>query len=222
MSELLSHIDLTPAEIAKLPASIRKKMEAHFGSLDSVRGEWWLLQSKSERVTAFINSALARLPAIAAARSSVLQEHRIEKILEIIADDVSHTDIETELENAEMRAKYLSQTSLLTAQQVRHLSGRRPSNKSEPASRWKRDNKVFAVYKNGINLYPAFQFEDGMPKPIIKKILTVLPDDMTAWQIAFWFNSGNGWLNGAEPQNCLGQTEEIIYAAQQIAEPAFG
>lgn len=77
--------------------------------------------------------------------------------------------IDAELENAEMRAKYLSETPLLTAQQVRHLSGRRPSNKSEPVSRWKRDNEVFAIYKNGINLYPAFQFEDGVPKPIIKK-----------------------------------------------------
>ena len=141
----------------------------------------------------------------------------VENYSEIVLENVNLV-----LKNAEIRAEYLSEVPLLTAQEIRGLSSRRSSDKNGPTSRWKREKKIFAVCYDGIDLYPAFQFEDGAPKPIIEKILAILPDCMSTWQIAFWFESGNGWLDGVEPQNCLSQTEEILYAARQIAEPAIG
>ncbi|MYE64163.1 MAG: hypothetical protein F4X29_12815 [Rhodothermaceae bacterium] len=221
---ILSQIDLPPAEIAKLPPGIRKKMESAFGPVDQINGAWRLIGVRSEGIAKLIDSALLRLPVLANIRKAASREQKIDKILELIIDDVPHADIyaKLELKNAKMRAEYLSATPILTAQQVRDISGLTPRNKSEPASRWKRDKKVFAVTRGGINLYPAFQFEDGAPKPIIRRVLDILPNDMSDWQIAFWFDSGNGWLDGIEPKNCLSQAEEILYAAQQVAEPAIG
>ena len=72
------------------------------------------------------------------------------------------------------------------------------------------------------DLFPAFQFADGKPLPIIKKILEALPEDMSPWQTAFWFKSSNGWLGGKTPQECLKNESKVIDAAEQLALPMIG
>ena len=37
---------------------------------------------------------------------------------------------------------------------------------------------------------------------------------MTGWQIAMWFASGNGWLEGAEPQERLSDPDAVVDAAR--------
>jgi len=121
-----------------------------------------------------------------------------------------------------MRSTYLAEVKLLTASQVHEQSGLGSRNKSEQASRWKRDSKIFAVRKGVTYLYQAFQYENGQTRRIIGKILADINDKFTPWQIAFWFESGNGWLNGEEPQNCLDRVEDMIMAAKRFAEPTVG
>lgn len=222
LSETLSQIDLTPADIAKLPAALRQKIEAAFGPIELANGAWMLVGARTEQVAALVDQVLMRLPAVFAARAGALQERNIAKLLEIIADDLPLANAELELENAEMRADYLAQTKLLTAAQVREQSGLNPQNKSEPASRWKREGKIFAIRKSGIDLYPAFQFKDGEPRPVIRKILAEIADQFTPWQLAFWFESGNGWLDGEEPQDCLDRVEDVVLAAKRLAQPTIG
>ncbi|MCY4171133.1 MAG: hypothetical protein OXF08_05990 [Bacteroidetes bacterium] len=224
MPDSLSYIDLHPAEITKIPRSIRKKMEEAFGPMDPDSGILRLIGVKSEQDMMLIDFVLPRLASFVATRSSTLQEQKIEKILEIIVDDMPHLtiDMDMQIENAEMRAEYLSKTLLFSTEEVCTMSGIVNGNENEPALSWTRDRKIFAVTKSKINLYPSFQFEDGSPKPIIQQILSILPEEMSSWQIAFWFDCMNGWLKGAKPKNCLNQKEEILYAAQQIAEPAIG
>ena len=224
MSETLTQIDLTPAEIAQLPAAIRRKIEAAFSPANKANGQWMLIGVQTAASAIVVGSAIAQVERVAAAHAAARQERNIERLLEIFAEDQPRSDLdaELELENAQMRAEYLAETPLLTAAQVRDQSGLKPRNKSEPASRWKRERKIFAVRKGGVDFYPAFQFEDGAPMPVIKQVLTKLPKDMSVWQIAFWFDTGNGWLDGQAPQECLGKPEGVLHAAQQIAEPAFG
>lgn len=102
------------------------------------------------------------------------------------------------------------------------MSAHTAENTSEPASRWKSEGKTLGVRVNGRDLYPAFQFEDGAPRLIIKRILDVLPNEMSAWQKAIWFASGNGWLDGANPQGCLENGESVIDAASQLTVSACG
>ncbi len=59
----------------------------------------------------------------------------------------------------------------------------------EPVSRWKRRKEILAVRKGATCLYPAFQGENGQPRPVIGKILAEIVDKCTAWQIVFWFES---------------------------------
>ena len=131
-------------------------------------------------------------------------------------EEWAEIDREIERENAEMRAAYLRTTKLYTAEDIRAL------NPSAPSSEWKREGRVFAIQHDGKDLFPAFQFADGQPLPIIQKILKALPEDMSPWETAFWFESSNGWLGGEVPQECLKKESEVIDAAEQLAKPEIG
>ena len=133
-------------------------------------------------------------------------------------------DIDREIarKNAELRARYLRTTELYTAEDIRALIAEKPSNPSAPSTKWKREGRIFAIQHDGKDLFPAFQFADGQPLPIIQKILKALPDYLSPWQTAFWFESGNGWLGGKTPQECLTKESEVIDAAEQLGKPTIG
>ena len=113
--------------------------------------------------------------------------------------------------NAEMRATYLQTTELYT-----------PEDIQGPSTKWKREGRVFAIQHDGKDLFPAFQFADGKPLPVIKKILEVLPDYLSPWQTAFWFESGNGWLGGKTPRECLKNESKVIDAAEHLGNSVVG
>ena len=126
------------------------------------------------------------------------------------------------VDNLALRLAYVDETPTLTAEQIHQMSGRRSRNKSEPASRWKKEGKTFAVRLAGRFLYPAFQFEHGEPRHVVRAVLAALPAEMTSWQKAFWFASGSGWLDGDEPQRRLDDGERVVEAARRLAVPALG
>ena len=127
--------------------------------------------------------------------------------------DEEWADIDREIarKNAEMRARYLQTTELYTAEDIQ-----------DPSTKWKREGRVFAIQHDGKDMFPAFQFADGKPLPIIQKILEALPEDLTPWQTAFWFESGNGWLGGKTPQECLKNESKVIDAAEHLGNSTVG
>ena len=224
MPETLSCIELAPDDLAALPAGLRRKIGAAFGSSDIPSGDWLLVGAAKAGLAQVIERAVEALPLTAAKRSTRLTEADIEKLLDVILADAPRAPVEAQLEidNAALRAEYLKETPLMTAAEVRAASGLAPRNRSEPASRWKREGRLFAVRRSGVDLYPAFQLVDGVPLPVIKEILAALPRHMTGWQVAMWFASGNGWLQGAEPQKRLADPDAVIAAARRLADPAVG
>ena len=126
-------------------------------------------------------------------------------------EECADIDREIARKNAELRARYLRTTELYTAEDIQG-----------PSSEWKREGRIFAIQHDGKDLFPAFQFADGQPLPIIQKILEALPDYLSPWQTAFWFESGNGWLGGEIPQECLKNESEVIDAAEQLSSPTIG
>ena len=224
MAANVSLIDLTPDDIRKSPATLRKRIAANPVSTGDNPGGWYIIGNASEEWVQLIERAIEMLQPAAARRRAQLTDANIEEMLEVFLSDAPRAPIETDLDidNARLRAQYLQETRLLTSAQVRAASGLSPRNKSEPASRWKREGRLFAVRRSGTDLYPAFQFVDGVPHPAIRKILAALPKDMTGWQIAMWFASGNGWLGGDEPQTRLSDPDGVVAAASELTEPAVG
>lgn len=145
-------------------------------------------------------------------------------LVDALLRDEAHTapDLAVFVDNAKLRARYLADTPTLTAEQVHALAGSGSRNRSEPASRWKRRGRIFAIQHHGKNLFPAFQLADGRPRPIIADILTRLPGDWSAWQTALWFASANGWLDGRAPSTCLARPEAVLAAADHAGDRAIG
>ena len=154
-----------------------------------------------------------------------LTERNIEALVDLYLQGEERADVdrEIELDNARLRAEYLSEVPTFTAVDIHKLMhSSLLSNPSEPASRWRREKRVFAVRKGRAQLYPCFQFADGLPLPVIKQVLKHLPADMTPWQIAFWFRSGNGWLDGKSPEEALGDEDRVLNSADRLCDSVVG
>jgi hypothetical protein len=180
-------------------------------------GEDPRLADAMERMASLLPEALKR-------RRGVLSEERIEKIIEAIEPDDPMDLVERRLdeENATLRLRFVGEIPCLTSEQIHKLAGHGGLNPSQTASAWKRSGRIFSVPFRNRQLYPAFEFADGEPKPVIKKILAALPANMTAWQTAFWFVTGNGWLDGAAPKDVLGDEYSVLEAARMEAREVVG
>ena len=220
----LPTLHLTSEDFDGLPAKLRKKIETVQDEKMTAHSEWILVGAKSDRDARLVDKTMRALPRIAFKKRNLVSEHIIETLINMLleSEDIAQVDEDLILDNAHLRASYLKSTPTLVGTKVRSLSGLKPKNKSEPASRWKRDGRVFAVRHAGIDLFPAFQFHEVAPHPAIKKILKALPVHLTPWQIAFWFASGNGWLDSKAPQDCLGTPSLVIEAARLMNEHALG
>ena len=217
----LVSFDLTGVDIAALPDPLRECI-AHAEAARPT--DWTLIRTPDGEFRELLRLVLARLESMAAIHRQALTERNIELMIESILPDMPRADIRAQLEidNARLRADYLQETRLLTGSEIRAGSGLNPKNASEPASRWKREGRIFAVRRRGRDLYPAFQFADGQPRRVIKDILAQMPASLTPWQIALWFASGNGWLDGATPEERLDAPGEVVEAALHLATPAEG
>lgn len=146
----------------------------------------------------------------------------VDQIPLLLLADIPSIEKDLVFDNLAARIQYLEETPVLTAAQIHDLSGLNSRNRSEPASRWKKEGKTFGIRVGKPYVYPAFQFKEGRPCEGLAEILDALPDDMTGWQTAFWFTSGNGWLNGDQPQQRLDDVSLLVKAAQQLSNLAHG
>jgi hypothetical protein len=102
----------------------------------------------------------------------------------------------------ELKRRIIEQVPSLTSDEVAQLGG----------ASWREEGKVFALPTEAGEVYPAFQFKNGAPLPVIELVLAHLPP-RTPWQVAAWFVSTNGWLGDEEPMNVLDDDLLVLGAA---------
>ena len=224
LPEAASSVELTADDVEQLSSRLREKIKAVGGPPGKLR-RWVLIGAGSKPEAAAIRATVTMAGRIVALRRREMTERNIEALVDLYLQGEERADVDRELEqdNAELRACYLREVPTYTAADIHKLMhGSQLSNPSEPASRWKREKRVFAVPVGRAQLFPRFQFADGNPLPVIKDVLKRLPDGMTPWQIAFWFQSGNGWLDGRSPEEALGDEDAVLNAAYRLREPAIG
>ena len=217
-------VELTPDDCKSFPSRVREKINAAEGPEGS-REQWLLVGVGSRRRKVVVRQVLETVGRIAEQRREAMTERHIETLVDLYLDGEERADVDHEIErdNAELRKRYLLETKAWTAADIHeHMHGGQLANPSEPASRWRREKKVFAVRGGRARLFPSFQFADGRPRPIIAEVLKRLPDDMTPWQIAFWFRGGNGWLDGRSPEEALDDRDGVLEAAERLHETAIG
>jgi hypothetical protein len=91
-------------------------------------------------------------------------------------------------------------------------SGNRPLKTSHIRD-WRRKRLIFGARYKGRDYFPAFQFNNGQPKPIIAEVLRLLqPADN--WQTMFWFYGANVWVDeDQQPFTALESNPEAVIEA---------
>lgn len=120
--------------------------------------------------------------------------------------------------DAEARSEFFERVPVLDSKQIAQAAGHSAHNSAQTAWRWRKAGKIFSVPQGGTDYYPAFQFSDAQPLPVLAEILKRLATDptRTPWQNAFWFASSNGWLGGAAPMDLLiSAPERVLEAADR-------
>lgn len=222
----VKYADLTDSDLKRIPSDVAAKLG--LPSADTVHGGTrvgFAVFSGSGREASVLARVIGKLADLVPATLRERDETRLDRLVDFYAEGEPRTGLDEDLldENARLRTAFLEEVPTHTAADIRQIAGSRSRNPSEPASRWKREGRVFAVTLHGADRYPAFQFDaDGQPRRIVAEILAVLPPEMTPWQRAFWFVSANGWLDGAYPAEAFGEPARILAAAKALAMPAAG
>jgi hypothetical protein len=126
--------------------------------------------------------------------------------------------------NAEARAALVSELGALSSTQVAELAGSRAANRAALANRWKQEGRIFSVVYEGATLYPAFQFDtEGRPRPVIAEVIRSLGSKSTDWELALWFTTNVGWLDGQRPVDLLESDPAAVAeaAASEAAELVY-
>ena len=147
------------------------------------------------------------------------QRQKIDKLVELFVQEpiMSGMEMDYIIDNAKLRLDYLLGTEIVKATDSKNEHYESNVYSFDRLLHWEAEKKIFGVWVGQERYFPAFQFENQKPNPIIERILYILPKDMHGWHIAFWFSSDNGWLGWDVPQNCLSQEKSILKAAKQEA-----
>ncbi|MFU0505789.1 hypothetical protein [Pseudaminobacter sp. NGMCC 1.201702] len=183
-----------------------------------------VLKHENPLVRKTVRDIMERVPSIVEARQRQLSDEKIDALVSVYMPSPPDTDATQLLldSNARARARFLEAWPCLTSKQVSEAAGHGSKNQSMTTSRWKGSGKIFSIRYNGAEWFPAFQFQDGQPHPTVARVLQHLSERKSGWQMAFWFTSPNGWLNGRKPAECLDDVEAIGGAAAEEAEPIIG
>lgn len=183
-----------------------------------------LVDTPNRAVRETIRDIVEHVPAILEARQSKLTDDAIDALVSVYMRTPPNAEVERLLydSNAKARARFFGEWPSFTSKDLAEVAGHGSKNKSMTASRWKMKGKVFSIRHGGVEYFPAFQFEEGQPIEAVAKVLTLLGEKKSGWQLAFWFTSPNGWLAGKRPVDVLKDGDVVVSAAAREAENIAG
>ena len=131
--------------------------------------------------------------------------------------------VEERMDRLRSIRKMLHEGEWLTAAEINAAQENPPTQKSLPASDWKRRGRVFSVNHDGIDYYPRYEFDAAYrPLPIIGELLKKFAAESDTWKIAAWFHFPNGYLTTntpdgrrvIAPKDALDQRDKLMDAAR--------
>lgn len=221
------------ARIGKAPA-VTKDVEANQRTVEALRQQIRetlggarnvvAIRSDDPLVTQAVADVVGRVAEIVASRREALSQQTIDVLVDAYLKSEPTVPVRhaLELDNARERARFVEIHACFTSKEVAQLAGHEAANASATATRWKKAGRIFSLpWKDG-DLYPAFQFADGQPRPIFQRLLGIFADKRSPWQIAFWLTSSNSWLDGAAPIERLDDEARVIEAAENETGAVIG
>ncbi|MDN5753760.1 MAG: hypothetical protein L0H15_10865 [Nitrosospira sp.] len=192
------------------------------GTLSIIKQHTCLTEDE-DYIVKTMSGLLPKLPELIAAKRTEKINTDIKRYLELMGpqDPLRNVTLAIEDDNIKMQMAFIKEHSCMDSKGINSLSGQSPVNPAQTASRWKGNGQIFSVDYFGTDLFPAFQFEAGRPKMVIKKILAILSPYRSPWQIAYWFVDENVWLDNAQPVDLMESREtDVLQAARMEIEPS--
>ncbi len=92
------------------------------------------------------------------------------------------------------------------------------TNPAAAAHRWKANNQLFAVRRDGRDMYPRYALgDDFTPLPVVKQVLKAFTGH-DPLRVAGWFESTSSFLGGKRPRELVATNpERVIHAARDAA-----
>ena len=139
------------------------------------------------------------------------------ELVKLLVRDVPMKPIEMKLVKLQARAleRIYSGTSWLTADEIGTLGKHGTANPAAAAHRWKSSGQLFAIRRDGRDMYPRYALgDDFTPLAAIKKVLKLLVG-FDPLRVAGWFESTSSFLGGRRPRELIAsQPERVVQAAQ--------
>jgi hypothetical protein len=132
--------------------------------------------------------------------------------------------VEERLQRMQTIREIFKEEEWLTADMVNRLQPEPPSNRSLPASDWKRRGRIFSVTFGGKEYFPRYEFDAAyQPLPLMRDILAAFGTVADTWKIAAWFHYPNGRIveSGAEgvkaiaPKDALDRRDDLLKAIEK-------
>jgi len=109
--------------------------------------------------------------------------------------------VEERLQRMQTIREIFKEEEWLTADMLNRLQPDPPSNRSLPASDWKRRGRIFSVTFGGKEYFPRYQFDAAyQPLPLMKEVLAAFGTVADSWKIAAWFHYPNGRIVESGPE----------------------
>jgi hypothetical protein len=121
----------------------------------------------------------------------------------------------------EWRKRFMAKNHTFTSAQVAEESTSQAANRAAIASRWVAEKKIFAVDYAGQKQFPDFQFRHGRPIPAVADVIKAFPDQVSGWELAYFFTAPNPYIGGREPRVLLQRDpSRVVSLARAFAHPA--
>jgi hypothetical protein len=132
--------------------------------------------------------------------------------------------VEERLQRLQTIREIFKEEEWLTAEMLNRLQPEPPSNRSLPASDWKRRGRIFSVTFGGKEYFPRYEFDAAyQPLPLMREVLAAFGAVADTWKIASWFHYPNGWIvepgpkgvKPVAPKDALDRRDDLMKALEK-------
>lgn len=148
-------------------------------------------------------------------RRALRSQQQREELVNFLVRDVPMKPID--LKRAKLQARALEAiytgTEWLSAEQIGTLGLHGTANPAAAANRWKANRQLFAIRRDGRDMYPRYALADDFtPLPVVKKVLQTLAD-WSPLRVAGWFESTSSFLNAKRPRDLTAMAPDHVLSA---------
>lgn len=168
-----------------------------------------------------IRRSLPELVSLMVQRGSLRRVENRDSLVQLLVQDVPLRAVDIRMAKLQARAleNIYQGTPWLSAEQIGQLGNHGTANPAAAANRWKTSGQLFAIRRDGRDMYPQYALRsDYTPRPLIKQVMATLPQ-LDGVQLAGWFESTSSFLGGKRPRELAEQhPERVLLAAQDAAQ----